>query len=49
MLFRSLAPDKIEQTLSASQAEVIRSGNGLLVILTSQATDHERAEMVRVN
>ena len=45
----NLAPDKIEQTLSASQAEVIRSGNGLLVILTSQATDHERADMVRVN
>ena len=45
----NLAPDKIEQTLRASQAEVIRSRNGLLVILTSQATDHERAEMVRVN
>ncbi len=45
----NLQPDEIEQKLTAAQAEVIRSGNGFLVILTSQATERERAEMVRVN
>jgi hypothetical protein len=45
----NLAPDKIEQPLTESQAQVIHSGQGLLVILSSQATEQERAEMVRVN
>ena len=45
----NLAPEKIEQPLSASQAQLIRSGKGLLVILASQTTQQERAEMVRVN
>jgi hypothetical protein len=45
----NLAPDKIEQPLSASQAQVIRSGKGVMVVLASQATEHERQEMVRVN
>jgi hypothetical protein len=45
----NLTPEKIEQTLTASQAEVIRSGKGVLVVLVSQATEHERAEMVRLN
>jgi hypothetical protein len=45
----NLQPDKIEQSLTDSQAQVIRSGNGLLVVLASQATERERAEMVRVN
>jgi hypothetical protein len=45
----NLAPEKIEQPLTPSQAEVVRDGKGILVVLTSQATDHERAEMVRVN
>jgi hypothetical protein len=45
----NLAPEKIEQPLSASQAQLIHSGKGLLVILASQATQQERAEMVRLN
>jgi hypothetical protein len=45
----NLKPQKIEQPLSASQAEVIREGKGVLVVLASQATEHERADMVRVN
>ena len=38
----NLSPEKIEQPLTPAQAEVIRSGNGLLVVLASQATAHER-------
>jgi hypothetical protein len=45
----NLTPDKIEQPLSAPQAEVIRDKKGLLVVLASQATEGERAQMVRVN
>jgi hypothetical protein len=45
----NLAPDKIEQPLTASQAQVIRNGSGFLVVLASQITEHERVEMVRVN
>lgn len=45
----NLTPEKIEQPLTATQADVIRRGDGLLVVLASQATAHERAEMVRVN
>ena len=45
----NLAPEKIEQPLTASQAEVIRDGKGMLVVMTSQLTANERAEMVKVN
>lgn len=45
----NLSPEKIEQPLSPSQAQVIRNGNGFLVVLASQTTAHERAEMVRIN
>ena len=45
----NLTPEKIEQPLNAPQAQLIRNGQGLLIILTSQATLRERAEMVRVN
>ena len=45
----NLQPDKIEQGLSPSQAQVIRSGKGILVVLASQTTENERAEMVRIN
>jgi hypothetical protein len=45
----NLSPEKIEQPLSPNQAEVIRNRNGFLVVLASQTTEHERAEMVRVN
>jgi hypothetical protein len=45
----NLTPDKIEQPLTASQAEVIRDRKGLLVVMASQLTEHERAGMVRIN
>ncbi|TMJ00345.1 MAG: hypothetical protein E6G97_19365 [Alphaproteobacteria bacterium] len=45
----NLTPEKIEQPLSATQAQVIRVGKGLLVVLASQTTVHEREQMVRVN
>ena len=34
----NLAPDKIEQSLPDSQAQVICSGNGVLVVMASQTT-----------
>ncbi|HEX9139898.1 MAG TPA: hypothetical protein VF848_08915 [Steroidobacteraceae bacterium] len=45
----NLTPDKIEQPLTASQTEVIRDRKGLLVVMASQLTEHERAAMVRIN
>lgn len=45
----NLTPDKIEQPLTVSQAQVIRNGQGLLIVLASQTTEHERADMVRMN
>ena len=45
----NLTPAKIEQPLSATEAQVIRAGKGLLVVLASQTTAHEREQMVRVN
>jgi hypothetical protein len=45
----NLSPEKIEQPLSASQAKVIQEGEGVLVILASEATKQELAGMVRVN
>ena len=45
----NLTPEKIEQPLSSSQAEVIREKKGILVVLASQTTESERAQMVRVN
>jgi hypothetical protein len=45
----NLTPEKIEQHLSASQTQLIRNGQGFLVVLASEATPEERAEMVRVN
>lgn len=45
----NLKPEKIEQTLTAAQAQLIRNGDALMVVLVSQATDAERAAMVRVN
>lgn len=44
----NLKPEKIEQPLTASQSEVIRNGEGVLVVLASQTTERERAEMVRL-
>jgi hypothetical protein len=45
----NLTPEKIEQHLSPSQAQLVREGNGLLVVLASEATQQERAQMVRIN
>ncbi len=45
----NLTPEKIEQPMSASQAQLIHNGQGLLIILASQTTQHERDDMVRVN
>ena len=45
----NLKPEKIEQPLTASQAQVNRDGKGLLVVLASQTTEPERADMGRVN
>ena len=45
----NLTPEKIDQPLTSSQTQVIRQGKGLLVVLVSQATEQERANMVRVN
>jgi len=45
----NLKPEKIEQSLTQSQANAIRSGNGILVVLASQVTDGERSQMVPVN
>jgi len=44
----NLKPERIEQPLTAAQAEVIRNGNGVLVVLASQTTERERAEMLRI-
>lgn len=44
----NLTPEKIEQPMSASQAGLIRNGQGLLIVLASQTTQHERDDMVRV-
>ena len=45
----NLAPEKVEQNLSAAQAQVIRERKGLLVVLVSQTTAHEREQMTRMN
>ena len=45
----NLKPEKIDQPLGASQAQVIREGKGVLVVLVSQTTEQERANMMRLN
>jgi hypothetical protein len=45
----NLAPDKIDQPLSSSQAALIREHKGFVVVLASQITDNERKQMVRIN
>ena len=44
----NLSPDKIEQSLPDSRDQVIRSGKGVLVVMASETTAQERAEMVRL-
>jgi hypothetical protein len=45
----NLSPEKIEQPLTAAQAEVIEKGEGVMVVLLSQATESERQQMIRMN
>jgi hypothetical protein len=45
----NLTPERIEQPLTTAQADVIRNGEGVLVVLASQTTEHERAQTFRVN
>lgn len=45
----NLSPEKIDQNLTGAQANVIKDRTGFLVVLSSQITDQERAQMVRVN
>jgi hypothetical protein len=45
----NLEPGKIDQPLSASQAQIIRERKGVLVVMVAQATAQERANMVRLN
>lgn len=45
----NLSPAKIEQQLSPTQAGLIKSGNGFVVVLVAQTTPGERANMVKIN
>jgi len=45
----NLSPEKIDQTLTATQASVIRDRTGFSVVLASQITEQQRTQMVRVN
>ena len=45
----NLSPEKIDQTLSAPQAQLIKDRKGFLVVMASDITERERAAMVRVN
>lgn len=45
----NLSPEKIEQPLTAAQAQTLHTGNGVLVVLASQITEGERSKMVPVN
>jgi hypothetical protein len=45
----NLTPDKIEQTLTAEQAAMIKNQQGFVVVLASQITAAEKASMVKIN
>jgi len=45
----NLTPDQIQQPLTPSQAQLIHTGKGLMVVLASDLTDGERSTLVRVN
>ena len=45
----NLKPEKIQQPLTPAQADTVRSGNGILVVLASQVTEGELSQMVPVN
>lgn len=44
----NLTPDKIEQPLTANQAQLIKQGKGFMVVMASQLTEGERLAMVRI-
>lgn len=44
----NLSPEKIEQTLTPAQAQLIKSGQGFVVVLASDLTPNEKAAMVRI-
>ena len=44
----NLSPNKIEQKLTPTEAELLRQG-GIKVVALSQTTTNERANMVRIN
>jgi hypothetical protein len=45
----NITPDKIEQSLTAGQAELIKNKTGFVVVLESELTPGERQHMVRLN
>jgi hypothetical protein len=45
----NLSPEKIDQSLTGSRSTVVKDRAGFLVVLSSQITQQERAQMVRVN
>ncbi len=45
----NLTPDKIEQVLSTEQTALIKEKNGFVVVLVTQVSDTERANMVKIN
>ena len=45
----NLTPEKIERKLTADQTTLLKSGDGFLVILMSEASEREKARMVRIN
>lgn len=45
----NLSPDKLDRPLTASQSELLRTGNGFLVSLLADTSAAERTQMVRIN
>lgn len=45
----NISPEKIDQSLTASQASLIRHREGFVVVLASQLTPAEREHMTRIN
>jgi len=44
----NLSPENIEQTLTSSQASIIKNKEGFVVVLVSSLTENEKAKMVRI-
>jgi hypothetical protein len=45
----NLSPDKIDRTLSSEHAELLKSGDGFIVVMAAETSPIERANMVRIN